>query len=74
MIVCLLYLKFSDLLPETHFFIWPTKFCHSIQGDYFWDNKQYTRFRPMEFSIKLDTVKSGWSIVYIEGLHIIIYK
>ena len=23
---------------------------------------------PMEFSIKLDTVKSGWSIVYIEGV------
>ena len=24
-------------------------------------------FRSMEFSIKFDTVKSGWSIVYIEG-------
>ena len=23
--------------------------------------------RPMEFSIKLKTVKPGWSIVYIEG-------
>ena len=27
----------------------------------------------MEFSIKIDTVKSGWSIVYIEGLQDIIY-
>ena len=26
-----------------------------------------TLLRPMEFSIKFDTVKSGWSIVYIEG-------
>ena len=26
----------------------------------------------MEFSIKFDTVKSGWSIVYIYGLQIII--
>ena len=24
--------------------------------------------RPIEFSIKFDTVKSGWSIVYIAGL------
>ena len=28
----------------------------------------------MEFSIKFDTVKSGWSIVYIEGLQVIISK
>ena len=27
---------------------------------------------PMEFSIKFDTVKSGWSIVYIEGSQVII--
>ena len=33
-----------------------------------------TLFRPMEFSIKLHTVKSGWSIVYIEGSHVIISK
>ena len=33
-----------------------------------------TLLRPMEFSIKFHTVKSGWSIVYIEGLHIIISK
>ena len=26
---------------------------------------------PMESSIKFDTVKSGWSIVYIEGLPVI---
>ena len=30
--------------------------------------------RLMEFSIKFDTVKSGWSIIYIEGLHLIIKK
>ena len=28
----------------------------------------------MEFPIKFDTVKSGWSIVYIEGSQIIIFK
>ena len=28
--------------------------------------------RPMEFSIKFYTVKSGWFIVYIEGSQIII--
>ena len=28
----------------------------------------------MEFSIKFDTVKSGWSIVYIEGSKVIISK
>ena len=28
----------------------------------------------MEFSIKLHTMKSGWSIEYIEGSHIIISK
>ena len=33
-----------------------------------------TLFRPMEFSIKLHTIKSGWSIVYIEGSHVIIKK
>ena len=26
----------------------------------------------MEFPIKFDTVKSGWSIVHIEGLQVII--
>ena len=26
-----------------------------------------TLFVPMEFPIKFDMVKSGWSIVYIEG-------
>ena len=26
-----------------------------------------TLFRPVEFSIKFGTVKSGWYIVYIEG-------
>ena len=28
----------------------------------------------MEFPIKFDTVKSGWSIVYIEGSQVIISK
>ena len=28
----------------------------------------------MEFSIKFDTVKSGWSIVYIEGSQVIVSK
>ena len=31
-----------------------------------------TLFRPMEFSIKLHTIKSGWSIVYTDGTHVII--
>ena len=30
-----------------------------------------TRFRPMEFSIKLQTIKSGWSITSIEGSQVI---
>ena len=31
-------------------------------------------FGSMEFSIKIDTIKSGWSIVYIERLQVIISK
>ena len=31
-------------------------------------------YQLMEFPIKFDTVKSGWSIVYIEGSQIIISK
>ena len=33
-----------------------------------------TLFVPMEFPIKFDKVKSGWSIVYIEGSQVIIFK
>ena len=33
-----------------------------------------TLCRPMEFSIKFDTVRPGWSIVYIEDLQVIISK
>ena len=33
-----------------------------------------TLFVPMEFPIKFDKVKSGWSIVYIEGSQVIISK
>ena len=33
-----------------------------------------TPFGQMEFSIKLHTIKSGWSVVYNEGLHVIISK
>ena len=33
-----------------------------------------TLLGPMEFSIKFDTVMSGWSIVYIKGSQIIISK
>ena len=33
-----------------------------------------TRLRSMEFSIKFDTVRSGQSIVNIEGLQVIILK
>ena len=29
-------------------------------------------FRPMEFSIELHKIKSGWSILYIEGPHVVI--
>ena len=35
---------------------------------------QLTLFRPMEFSIKFDTVMAGWSIVYTGGSHVIIKK
>ena len=43
---------------------WGCGFC--ILADY---TRLYTvtLCRPMEFSIKFDTIKSGWSIVYIEG-------
>ena len=34
--------------------------------------KLFTHFVPMEFPIKFDTFKSGWSIVYIEGSQVII--
>ena len=34
--------------------------------------KRLSLFRPMEFSINFDAVKSGWSIIYIEGLLVII--
>ena len=33
-----------------------------------------TLFRPLEFPIKLDTVKSGWSIVYIGGYRLAFLK
>ena len=33
-----------------------------------------TLLNPMDFSIKLHTIKSEWSIVYIEGLPVIISK
>ena len=32
-----------------------------------------THLRPMGFSIKFDSVKSGWSVVYIEGIQVIIF-
>ena len=32
-----------------------------------------TLCRPMDFTIKLDIINSGWSIVYIEGSQVIIY-
>ena len=33
-----------------------------------------TLLGPMEHSIKFDRVKPGWSIVYVEGSHVIILK
>ena len=33
-----------------------------------------TLFRTMEFSLKLHIIKVGWSIVYFEGLQVIILK
>ena len=33
-----------------------------------------TLLRPIEFSIKLQTIKSGWSIVYIVGSHVVFSK
>ena len=33
-----------------------------------------TLFRAMEFSIRFDTVKSGWSIINIEESQVIISK
>ena len=31
-------------------------------------------FKTMECSVEVDTIKSGWSIVYLEGLHVNISK
>ena len=36
--------------------------------------KFFTILRPVEFSIKFDTVKSGWHFVYIDGSKVIISK
>ena len=33
-----------------------------------------TLIRPTECSIKFNTIKSGWSIVHIEGLQAVIFK
>ena len=33
-----------------------------------------TLLRPMEFSLKFDTIKSGWSFVFIRGSKVIISK
>ena len=33
-----------------------------------------THLIPMEFSIKLYIIKTGWPIVYIEGSQVIIFK
>ena len=33
-----------------------------------------TLLKPMKFAIKFNTVTSGWSIVYIEGLQVMIKK
>ena len=37
-------------------------------------NGQLTLLRPVEWSVKFDTVQSGWSIIYIEWLQVIISK
>ena len=37
-------------------------------------NRSSVHLRPMEFCIKLHTIKSGLSMVYIEGSHVIIYQ
>ena len=39
-----------------------------------WHHHHVTLFRPMEFSIKLHTIKSGWSIVYFQWLQVITLK
>ena len=31
------------------------------------ESHSLTLCRPMDFSIKLDTFKSGWSIIYVQG-------
>ena len=39
-----------------------------------WQINLLTLLRPMDFFIKFDTVKPGWSIVYIEGSQVVISK
>ena len=40
----------------------------------FFQNAKLTLLRPMEFSVKFDTVESGWSITYIEGSQVMCFK
>ena len=40
----------------------------------FFQNAKLTLLRPMEFSVKFDTVKSGLSITYIEGSQVMCSK
>ena len=51
--------------------IWVQTVCQGYQPTT-QKGKELTLFRPMEFSMKLHTMKSGWSIVYIEESQIII--
>ena len=33
-----------------------------------------TFLKPIEYSVKIDTVKSGWSIIYVAGSQVIYFK
>ena len=44
------------------------KICLNIISQYL----SLTLCRPIEFSIQFNKVKSGWSIIYIEGPQVII--
>ena len=60
-----------------HRYIWmssvhPGRTTHVTIGTC--NSYRFTLLRPMKFSIKFDTVKSSWSVVYTEGLEVIIFK
>ena len=69
-------LEYIYVSPQSHVLrnIYSIRIVLSIYGFGQLKTRLLALFRAMEFSIKLHTIKSGWSIVYIEGSQVIISK